>query len=84
MMYAPRRLTPTERRLIVYVGDHEGVVCTKAELAQRLGCNPGTIDRLISRLRAEGMLVTEPTYSKSGVQRANSYRLSKGWITVSA
>lgn len=81
---APRKLTPTERRIVAYVGERQGVTCAKAQIAEALGKNPKTVSRLISRLRADGLLITEPTYDESGAQRANSYRLGPGWSNLHA
>lgn len=72
-----RRLTPTERRIIEYVAEHEGQSCPKAQIATALGRNRKTVDRLVSRLRAEGLLVSEPAWSENGAQLANSYRLAR-------
>lgn len=72
-----RRLTPTERRIIAYVAAHEGQPCPKAQIADALGRNRKTVDRLVSRLRAEGLLVSEPAWGENGAQLANSYRLAR-------
>ena len=79
LIFAPRKLTPTGRRIIAHVGEHPGIVCSKAKIAEVVGKSPKTVDRLVSRLRADGLLITEATYDKSGAQLANSYRLSPGW-----
>lgn len=76
IIYSPRRLTPTERNILAYVSDHEGQPCTKTELACALGRARGTVDRSISRLRADGLILCEPTYDENGAQLANCYRLS--------
>ena len=73
----PRRLTPTERRIIAFVAAHEGQPCAKAQIAESLGRNVKTVDRLVSRLRSEGVLVCEYMWSDSGAQLANSYRLAR-------
>ena len=72
-----RRLTPTERRIIAYVAEREGRPCSKAEIATALGRNRKTVDRLVSRLRTEGMLVSEPSWGENGGQLANTYRLAR-------
>lgn len=74
---APRRLTPTERRILAYLAEREGKPCTKAEIAEALGRNRKTISRLISQLRAEGLLVSQATWSEDGGQLANVYRLGR-------
>ena len=81
-IFAPRKLTPTERRIIAYVGEHPGIVCSKAKIAEALGKNPKTIGRLVSRLRADGLLVTEAMYGENGAQLANSYRLGGAWSNL--
>ena len=73
---APRKLTPTEGRIIVYLSQHEGESCTKAQIAEALGRNKKTIDRLIMRLRADGLIVSEPMWDERGGQVANRYRVS--------
>lgn len=72
-----RRLTPTERRILTYLAEREGQPCTKAQIAADLGRNRKTIDRLVSKLRAEGLLVSEPTWGEDGGQLANTYRLGR-------
>lgn len=72
---APRRLTPTERQILSFLANHEGVPCTKAEIAEALGRNRKTIDRLVSNLRADGLLISEPSWGENGRQLANTYRL---------
>ena len=74
---APRRLTPTERKIIAYVAAHEGQPCTKAQIASTLGRNVKTVDRLVSRLRVEGVLVSTYMWSDNGAQLANTYRLAR-------
>lgn len=68
-------LTPTERRILEFVAAHEGRPCSKAMIAQKLGSNQKTVDRLISHLRREGCLVVETTWNDAGGQGANTYRL---------
>lgn len=71
------RLTPTERAILAYVSEREGVPCTKSQIAQALGRNRKTIDLLITHLRSEGLLVSEPTWAETGGQLANAYRLGR-------
>ena len=73
----PRRLTPTERRIIAYVAANEGKPCSKAKIAENLGRNVKTVNRLVSRLRDEGILVCEYLWAENGAQLANSYRLAR-------
>ena len=70
-----RRLTKTEIAILGFVGQHEGEGCSKAQIASELGRNQKTIDRLVSALRADGLLVVETRWAESGGQLANSYRL---------
>ncbi len=70
-------LTPTERRILAFVIEHEGERCSKALIAERLGRNQKTVDRLIARLRKEGYLEVEPVWGENGGQLANSYRLRR-------
>ena len=74
---AEKRFTPTERRIIAYVAAHEGQPCTKAQIASTLGRNVKTVDRLVSRLRAEGVLVSTYMWGDNGAQLANTYRLAR-------
>lgn len=76
IVYAPRRLTKTERGILRYVAEHEGEPCTKGELAAVLGRNKKTIDRLVSKLKADGMLAVDYVWDDNGGQRANVYRLA--------
>ena len=46
----------------------------KADLAKRLGCCDRSLDRALTRLRREGYVVSEPSYSESGAQLGNVYR----------
>ena len=50
---------------------------TQEQLAERLGRNVKTIDRLASALRADGLLVVEPRWAENGGQLANCYRLAR-------
>ena len=50
----------------------------KGDLAEELGRNKKTVDRLIARLRSEGLLVSEPVWDEHGGQRANVYRIASG------
>lgn len=77
MRAPPLRLTPTERGILSYVVEHEGEPCSKAELAQVLGRNQKTIDRLVAHLRKEGYLVVERIWAADGGQGANVYRLGR-------
>lgn len=72
---ATRRLTPTERHILRYIAEREGRRCSKAQIAEALGRNQKTIDRLVSHLRAEGLVEATPVWDERGAQLANAYRL---------
>ena len=74
---APRRLTKTEVAILAYVGEHEGELCSKAQIDEALGRNVKTVDRLVSALRSDGLLVVEPRWAETGGQLANAYRLGR-------
>ena len=69
----PVRLTPTEARIIEFIEQHEGRPCSKAQIAAVLGRNEKTIDRLLSRMRREGIVVSTPVHAENGAQLANVY-----------
>ena len=73
----PKRLTPTERKIISFVAEREGTPCSKGEMARALGRSQKTIDRLVAHLRDEGLLVSTYTWGKNGAQLANTYRLAR-------
>ena len=69
----PVRLTPTEAKIIEFIGRHEGKPCSKAQIAAVLGRNEKTVDRLLSRMRREGIVISRPVHAASGAQLANVY-----------
>lgn len=71
----PVRLTPTERQILSFLELHDGRSCTKAQIATSLNRNKKTIDRLMSHLRATGLVSSEPSWGENGGQLANSYHL---------
>ncbi|HIZ17947.1 MAG TPA: hypothetical protein IAA22_02385 [Candidatus Olsenella stercoravium] len=73
---ARRRLTPTERAIVLLVAELGGEPCSKARMAERLGRNEKTVDRLLSGLRRDGVISAEPAFAPSGGQLANSYRVA--------
>ena len=73
----PRRLSKTAIQILAYVGRHEGEPCTKAQIADALGRNVKTVDRLVSKMKGEGLLLVEPRWGDNGGQVANSYRLAR-------
>ena len=73
----PVRLTPTELRIVNFIQRNEGYPCSKAQIAAALGRNEKTVDRLLSRLRRNGLVISESVHASSGAQLANTYRLTK-------
>lgn len=69
----PVRLTPTEARIIEFIERHEDKPCSKAQIAAVLGRNEKTVDRLLSRMRREGIVRSTPVYADNGAQLANVY-----------
>lgn len=45
----------------------------KTELVKDLGCCPRSLDRALTRLRREGLVVSTPVFNESGAQLGNSY-----------
>lgn len=70
-----RRYTRTELQILRFVQRHDGMAYTKAEIAQALGRNEKTVDRLMAGLRSDGLIVSEPRFAQNGGQLANTYRL---------
>ena len=68
----PVRLTPTEARIIEFIARHEGKPCSKAQIAAVLGRNEKTVDRLLSRMRREGIVISTPVHAENG---ANVYEV---------
>lgn len=69
------RPTPTARKIVSFVERHEGKPCSKAQIAVALGRNEKTIDRLVAKMRHEGILIAEPQWAENGGQLANTYRV---------
>ena len=46
---------------------------SKAELADRMGCCVRSLDRALTRLRREGLVVSTPVFNKVGGQLGNRY-----------
>ena len=74
------RLTPSQERLLGFIASRcvagGSVALTKRELAARMGCCVRTVDRAVTRLRAEGYVEVRELYSADGAQVANEYRLA--------
>lgn len=73
----PIRLTPTEMQIVNFIQRHEGHPCSKAQIAAALGRNEKTVDRLLSHLRRNNLVVAETVHAENGAQLANLYRLTK-------
>lgn len=69
----PVRLTPTEAQIIEFIERHAGRPCSKAKIALALGRNEKTVDRMLSRMRREGIVLSEPVHAENGAQLANVY-----------
>lgn len=70
-----RKPTPEERREIVinYIIKHSGQKIDIAKLAQKLAVSKRTIQSLLSKLKAEGLIAIEPTFDSFGYQGHNKY-----------
>ncbi|HBO61611.1 MAG TPA: hypothetical protein DD645_02830 [Olsenella sp.] len=73
----PVRLTPTEVQILSFLGRHEGHPCSKAQIAAAIGRNEKTVDRLLSKMRRNQIVISEAVHSENGAQLANVYRLTK-------
>lgn len=73
-----RRFTKTQEQLLRAIAAETvvsgGLACTKRELAERLGRNVKTIDRLIADLRRRGYVEEEMRFDERGGQLASVYR----------
>ena len=74
------RLTPSQERLLGFIASRcvadGSVALTKRELADRMGCCVRTVDRAVTRLRAEGYVEVHELYGADGAQVANEYCLA--------
>ena len=60
----------------------ESVTFNKSDLARRLGCCERTLDRAVTRLRHDGLIVSEAAYAPSGAQLGNVYRATPEGIAL--
>lgn len=60
----------------------ESVTFNKSDLARRLGCCERTLDRAFTRLRHDGLIVSEAAYAPSGAQLGNVYRATPEGIAL--
>lgn len=78
-MHDGERLTPAQERLLGFIASRcvvdGSVALTKRELADRMGCCVRTVDRAVTRLRAEGYVKVREIYGDNGAQVANEYHL---------
>lgn len=77
------RLTPAEVQILTFLERHEGLACSKSQIAEAIGRNEKTVSRLISRLRQYQILKSQPSFAESGSQLANVYFIANGGITKS-
>ena len=70
-----RKPTPEERREIVinYIIKRSGRQIDTSQLAQKLAVSKRTIQSLMSKLKAEGLIAIEPTFDDFGCQGHNKY-----------
>ncbi len=73
----PIRLTPTEMQIVNFIQRHEGHPCSKAQIAAAVGRNEKTVDRLLSHMRRNELVIAEAVHAANGAQLANLYRLTK-------
>ncbi len=71
------RPTPAAKAIVVFLSEHEGEPLTKSAIAAAVGRSEKTVDRLISKLRVNGYVVSEERWAQSGAQLANTYRLDR-------
>lgn len=67
------RLTPSARAILEYLSERQEEPVTKAAIAAELGRCEKTVDRLMSRMREEGMIEVHERWGSDGAQLANSY-----------
>ena len=60
----------------------ESVTFRKTDLARRLGCCDRTPDRALTRLRREGLVTSEASYTDAGAQLGNIYRATPAGIKL--
>ena len=72
----PVHLTPTSRAILAFIGEHAEKPISKEQIAVALGRNEKTIDRLVSRMRQQGIIVSVPMWSEKGGQLPNAYRIT--------
>lgn len=69
------KLTPSARAIISYLQDCEGQPVTKSAIASEIGRCEKTIDRLMSKMRANGYIEAEERWNDKGAQLANTYKV---------
>ena len=76
-----------ERVLELIVRETElrgSVTFQKTDLSKRLGCCPRTLDRALTMLRRDGLVVSTPVFAESGAQLGNDYRATEEGIAHAA
>lgn len=76
-----------ERLLAYIVRETErsgGVVFHKKEMAKWLGCCEQSLNRAAHRLRADGLIESQPQFLESGAQAGNRYVATEAGKVVSA
>lgn len=74
----PLRLIPTELLIMQFIERHAARPVSKAQIAAALWRNEKTVDRLLSRMRKNGVVVSEPVFAANGAQLASTYRVADG------
>ena len=72
----PVHLTPTSRAILAFISERAEKPISKEQIAVALGRNEKTIDRLVSRMRRQGIIVSVPMWSEKGSQLPNAYRIT--------
>ena len=73
----PLRLTPTELLIMQFIERHAARPVSKAQIAAALGRNEKTVDRLLSRMRKNGVVVSEPVFAANGAHRVRRGRVAR-------
>lgn len=72
------RLTKTQLQIIEYLLEHKDEPRSKAQIARGIGRCEKTVDRLMSKLRRDGYVVSVPRFGKNGAQLSNLYKYVEG------
>lgn len=69
-----------ERTLVLIARETErgeGILLSKREIAERFEMNQRSIDRALTRLRRDGLVVSTPQFNDAGAQVGNVYRATE-------